>query len=212
MDNDRQRQLTRFIALALVTGGHVLLLLLLFNSKPIDVRTQAQAPGTLILLESPRPQQAQVARGLSLLPSASVRSIEQSLPDLPPIRDDLFESSIEVPVSPETDWQLEAQRSVEAMAPGWLEEQKRKCETADGPPPPECRQRKYEFGWSSETGKVGLSGLLPYVRLGQRCVIGLGFFGCGIGKLPEPNGDLFEHMRDPDRPRSSVPDVPEPGM
>jgi hypothetical protein len=36
----------------------------------------------------------------------------------------------------------------------------------------------------------------------------LGFFGCALGKLPEADGTLFEDMDDPDRPRSSVPDIP----
>ena len=47
---------------------------------------------------------------------------------------------------------------------------------------------------------------LPYMELGKRCVIGLGFFGCGIGKLPEPDGTLFDDMDDPNRPRDSVPE------
>jgi hypothetical protein len=29
-----------------------------------------------------------------------------------------------------------------------------------------------------------------------------------VGKLPEASGELFDAMRDPDRERSSVPDVP----
>jgi hypothetical protein len=35
--------------------------------------------------------------------------------------------------------------------------------------------------------------------------VGLGFFGCGFGKPPEANQHLFDAMRDPDRPHSSVP-------
>jgi hypothetical protein len=44
------------------------------------------------------------------------------------------------------------------------------------------------------------------VRIGKRCVVGLDFSGCQIGKLPEADGTLFDDMRDPDRPRGSVPD------
>jgi hypothetical protein len=38
-------------------------------------------------------------------------------------------------------------------------------------------------------------------------VVGLGFFGCALGKKPEANGHLFDGMHDPDRQRSSVPDI-----
>jgi hypothetical protein len=55
-------------------------------------------------------------------------------------------------------------------------------------------------------------GLIPYVRLGKRCVIALGAFGCAIGKLPEADGTLFDDMRDPNRPTSSVPDIPDSGF
>jgi hypothetical protein len=53
-----------------------------------------------------------------------------------------------------------------------------------------------------------MSGGLPYMEIGKRCAIGLGFFGCGIGELPPPNGHLFDGMDDPDRERSSVPENP----
>jgi len=48
---------------------------------------------------------------------------------------------------------------------------------------------------------------LPYVRLGEQCVLGLGFFGCAFGRAP-PESHLFDGLKDPDRPRSSVPDNP----
>jgi hypothetical protein len=45
------------------------------------------------------------------------------------------------------------------------------------------------------------------VEIGKRCAIGLGFFACGIGKLPDANGKLFDDIDDPERIRSSVPDA-----
>jgi hypothetical protein len=207
MNNNRHGRIVHFVALAIVIGGHGLLLLLLTKPRPMDAKTHSQSSGVLFLLElkpppkppSEEPRRVERPERISTSPvpreSASNQRIEPS-------------TAIEAPPAvPEIDWQLEAQRSAEAMAPGWLEEQRRKCEEADGPPPPECRKRKYEFEWSEPT--VGVAGLLPFVRVGKRCVIGLGFFACGLGKLPEPNGDLFKDMRDPDRPRSSVPDLPE---
>jgi hypothetical protein len=52
---------------------------------------------------------------------------------------------------------------------------------------------------------------LPYIRVGERCAIGLGFFGCGFGK-PPANGNLFDGMDAPDRDRSSVPDPSPPAQ
>lgn len=72
---------------------------------------------------------------------------------------------------------------------------------------PPCPKAPREFEWRPEEPRVGLAGgVLPYVRLGKRCVVGLGFFGCGVGPLPESNDALFEDMDHPDRPRSSVPE------
>jgi hypothetical protein len=57
-------------------------------------------------------------------------------------------------------------------------------------------------------GRVGIAaGFIPHVHIGQRCVVGLGFFGCNLSKLPEANGHLLDGMQDPNRWRSSVPDV-----
>lgn len=70
-----------------------------------------------------------------------------------------------------------------------------------------CTPRQSSFEWDPEPDMFGIEGLLPFVRLGERCIAGLGFFGCGIGKLPEPNGNLFDDMKDPERPKSSVPDA-----
>ena len=69
------------------------------------------------------------------------------------------------------------------MAPELLEQHARKCHNPDLPEllPPECRKRNYESEWKPEPKRVGMQGLLPYIRLGKRCVVGLGFFGCGVG-------------------------------
>jgi hypothetical protein len=74
------------------------------------------------------------------------------------------------------------------------------------PPQTDCRPPPKLTEWVPEPSVFGFSGGLPFARLGKRCAIGLGFFACGIGELPKPNGDVFKSMDDPDRPRSSVPD------
>jgi hypothetical protein len=70
---------------------------------------------------------------------------------------------------------------------------------------PKCKQHKPEFGWNRDPNEAGFIGILPYVRLGKRCIVGLGFFGCAVGKLPQANGHLLDHMNDPDGERFSVP-------
>jgi hypothetical protein len=54
-------------------------------------------------------------------------------------------------------------------------------------------------------------GLIAYVQVTQRCIVGVGLtgplFGCALGKKPEANGHLLDGMKDPNRQRSSVPDL-----
>jgi hypothetical protein len=71
---------------------------------------------------------------------------------------------------------------------------------------PACKKPLRSFQWNPELPKAGIEGFIPYVRLGKHCVLGLGFFGCALGKQ-EANGHLFDDLKNPDRPGSSVPDV-----
>jgi hypothetical protein len=109
------------------------------------------------------------------------------------------------------DWDQEAQRVANSQADSIFKELKHLCDEAAlrGEQPPGCRRYKKPDPWVAEPKKFGFAGGLPFVRLGKRCVLGLGFFGCGVGKLPEANGHVLDDMRDPDRPRSSVPDPNE---
>jgi hypothetical protein len=68
-----------------------------------------------------------------------------------------------------------------------------------------CAPKKSSFEWHPEEKRVGFSGLLPYVLLGDRCVLGLGFFGCTLGELPEPTSHLLDDMKEQPRQESSVP-------
>jgi hypothetical protein len=106
------------------------------------------------------------------------------------------------------DWYGDAALVAKSLAPDLWKELTRRCGEAEKrhEHPPECHHYVTPEPWRPEVKKYGLYGPFPYVTLGERCVIGLGFFGCGIGKLPEANGHVLDDMRDPDRPRSSVPD------
>ena len=105
--------------------------------------------------------------------------------------------------TPRVDWAGEAERVARAHPPAIPE-----CDDRPrfGPPLPKCRQPTHPCQWRPEPKKAGFVGLLPYVQLGKRCVLGLGFFGCAVGRLPDANGHLFDDVNNPDRPRGSVPD------
>ena len=97
-----------------------------------------------------------------------------------------------------------------SLAPGMIKELRRECVEAERRAqalPEGCNKRSNAKQWEPEPKRAGMIGLLPYVRLGK-CVIGLGFWGCSIGKQ-SPDGTLLDDMRNPDRPVSSVPDLPE---
>ncbi|MGA7541265.1 MAG: hypothetical protein WBW93_21090 [Steroidobacteraceae bacterium] len=52
-----------------------------------------------------------------------------------------------------------------------------------------------QFAWDPEPTRVGLiDHWLPYLRLGDHCIVTLGMFGCVVGRLPGPNGHLFDRV------------------
>ena len=120
-------------------------------------------------------------------------------------------SSDALPLRLGVDWDHEAATVADSQATSIFKELKRVCAEAArrGEEPPGCHRYRKPDPWSPEPKKFGFAGGLPFVRLGKRCILGLGFFGCGVGKLPESNGHVLDEMRDPDRPRSSVPDPNE---
>ncbi|HEY0745320.1 MAG TPA: hypothetical protein VGD63_01365 [Steroidobacteraceae bacterium] len=112
------------------------------------------------------------------------------------------------PSLPGIDWYQQGQQVASSQAESIFKELEHFCDAAalHGEHRPECRKYEKPDPWVPEPNKFGIAGGLPYVRLGKRCILGLGFFGCGVGKLPEANGHVLDDMRDADRPRSSVPD------
>lgn len=226
MDKARRRNpLTRFTVLAIVVGGHVLLVMLFANSRPSELRTvslNSEAPPSLVLLnlmpepeleETPQPllpEPITASSGVIADPGAFASEVPASAPE--PNVGSSGSASVEGPPDElGIDWEREAQRTAEAMAPGLVRKQMQECEEAKkhGKYPPGCKKpaSAYEPDWEPEPDRAGLAPL-PFVRLGKRCVVGLGFFGCTLGKLPDADGTVFENMHDTERPRSSVPEVP----
>ena len=121
---------------------------------------------------------------------------------------------VAAPLSPESpaappsgtasiDWQTQAAEAAARQAA-------KTGEPGTFSPPPKpvrkpCKPRESSFEWNPEQPKAGLLPL-PYVVVGKRCVVGLGFFSCTLGELPPPNSHLFDDMKEGGERPSSVPD------
>jgi hypothetical protein len=199
---------------AVIIGGHALLILVFTSSKRVQsTAVDSPSPGVLLLLDLPSE-----AESLEPVPQApQLASVPVITPRLPAPDIDTESTAITLPdeAQPEgpgtnaIDWRREAERSARAV----VEQGAKSVEKHIGehPPVPSAFQKKKppkEFPWDPEPKKAGFAaGFIPYVVIGQRCVVGLGFFGCALGKKPPANSHLFDGMHDPDRQRSSVPDV-----
>ena len=192
----------RFVALVVVVALHFFLVLL-WVLQPIYVRVVGgDRSSVLFFVEAPRPQ--------TTPPPPTVQpQATQATPTIIPAPRTLEQTS-SAPTAPSPsatiDWTAQASEAAATVVDKAIREDTRKCDPSDSPNSflPPCNPRIKKFEWNPEP-RVGFSGGLPYVRIGERCAVGLGFFGCGFGEPPPANGDLFEGMDDPERDRSSVP-------
>jgi hypothetical protein len=215
MGTGRRLPVARFAVWAVVLGGHVLFVLLLASSRPREDGNPDDPSERTVLLfldlapeEEPEPEQQ---------PSTEPERLTTLRPhDRAPSDSSAGSSAIQEeapPASGPVDWYSEAETVAKDRGPALLAMQDKNCDhtTSDRPGSmlPECgKKRKPPREWEPEPTLGGFEGLLPFVRIGKRCVVGLGFFGCALGKLPEADGHVFDDMNDPDRPTSSVPDIP----
>ena len=200
MDNLRRLSSRDCVVLVAVIGGHVLLLALLVRFG-IQRAPERQAERTLLLIELP-------ARAESEEPAPPVddpRARQRSKPAAP--ADTAITLPLSQPPAPLIDWTLEAERAARDAAAEREQPGPRTFGEHPVSPYRRCKPRESSFEWDPEPDKAGFAGGLPFVRLGERCIVGLGFFGCAIGKLPEANGELFADMHSAQEPESSVPDL-----
>ena len=193
----------RFIAFVVVLALHCLFLLILWVREPL-ARSVAhpEQSSVLFFIEQPRPV-ATTATPVQSRPTQAPPTIivePKASEEQPLIAPTAPNSSATI------DWTAQATEVAAAVVDKAIRDEARECDPTDSPSSflPPCNPRTKPFEWTGEP-RVGFSGGLPYVRVGKRCAIGLGFFGCGIGRLPPANGDLFEGMDDAERDRSSVP-------
>jgi len=191
----------RSVAFVVVVALHLLFLLLLWIREPLTLGVTDEAPSSvLFFVDTPKPTvtTAPPVQSSSAQP-ARIAIDEPSLPE--------ETSTAPEPSTPSAtiDWTAQASAAAAAVVDKAIHEETRKCDPSDSPKSflPPCHPKTRKFEWAEP--RAGFSGGLPYVRVGERCVIALGFFGCGFGAKPPANGDLFEGMDDPERDRSSVP-------
>ena len=195
----------RYTVVCLAIGGHALVLWLLLrfstNSAAVTaefVSVWLSLPTAPMVSERPPPSPSR-ERDTSRRRSA----VATVIPQVP-------ESTAPAPAGAAlphaVDWFGEAAKSAgQAAARG----------AANGAavftPPPvrraHCVRPPSATEWKPEEKKFGFAGGLPYVRLGKRCVLGLGFFGCVPGALPEANSHLLDARDKANEGDSSVPDV-----
>jgi hypothetical protein len=201
----RRSSIRRWIVRAIVVGGHVLLVAIAVNvrtHRPSGEDDRVSRRIRLIVV-TPMPPAVQQRREAQ----TALRAKAASAPPAPVPESPVVQTG-EPPSQAHVDWDKEAAR-VGHSASLSSQPTDRRCDDTDRPGSmlPRCKKQPRPFEWNPEPKRVGFAGVLPYVRLGDFCVLGLGFFGCAIGERPRANIHLFDELHNPDRPRSSVPDA-----
>lgn len=202
--------------MATVLALHLLFLLALLmrDTGRAITRVSAHRDPTLFFIEDePRPAVAEPQPSITprqpvIRPDPLPTAIERGIAGEPPNQGPITPPS----EAPAIDWRTQGTQAASDAVDKAIRQETRECDPSDRPDSflPPCTHREHKFEWNPEEPRVGFSGGLPFIRLGERCAIGLGFFGCGFGKKPPANGELFEHMDDPERDRSSVPALDDP--
>jgi hypothetical protein len=201
---------SRAIAIGLALLAHVLLFLLLV----LGIHSPPRADAEPLLFVSlwpdlkPTPEPAKVN-----LPPPAAPSLEKTKPTVPrvapsegPRPAEISTAITPVPLPP-IDWQREG-----AAAARRQTQRPPERETFSAPPKTArkpCEPAKSSFVWNPEPPRAGFTkGIpLPYVQMGKRCVIGLGFFSCNLSALPDPNSQLFDDVKEGKTMEPSVPDA-----
>lgn len=210
-----RRRFDQLIVLTLVVGLHLLFLVVVgAGRRPASPGRSAPQPEAMILLNltpvAPVPQAQQRPHrdsafkrgGAVSAGSPRAAAVTPTPPAIP--------AGAAQPPSDSIDWRLQGQITAQAQAVEGIRRQVRECEEArqHGRYPPGCAKDSYDPHWQPQDKTAGFIGIIPYVRLGRRCIVALGFFACNTdGKLPEPDGTLLKDMQDPSRPASSVPQL-----
>jgi hypothetical protein len=191
---------------AAILAGHGLLLVVVLR---IESQTQRAKPDAAVAmsfiwlsLSSPLIHRVTERQPVALVPKPlRLEAQPQSSPEV--------QSAPPPETTPRVDWSREG--AIAAAAISKAEATAASKPSTFSTPPNEmrkpCQPKESSMKWKPP--RVGMAGTegglhLPYVAIGKRCVIGLGFFGCALGELPQVNGHLLDDMYDPNRSHTSV--------
>lgn len=213
-------QQRRYLAWLLTAALHGWLLYCLLHYRPlVPQRTKSEQWSVLWLLTTPPSEQPQAPQAVVTDRNQSAIKRPRSSSSSPASPKVAPEANTAITIQPQEradqaskptiDWDAAATDSTKELA-GKLDA-KPSQRALDGSDKKESAKPKKqsEFDWRPETKRFGVTEHgLPYIRLNRRCVyLPPYILGCGLGKLPPPNRDLFKGMDDPDEVRDSVPDV-----
>jgi hypothetical protein len=207
MERAANRSSDRVGLLAIVLGGHWLVIEVLCGGRLLEPRRASVAPPESWIWIPAPPDIPEIKKTIEARPRTQAARPARAAP----LADVAAAPAQPIQPAPATapDWHLEAQSVAGAMAPQLSNELQEKCAVARRLAqalPPGCKKDSFAKDWQPQPQRAGFVGIFPYVRLG-RCIIGLGFWGCAVQE-PSPDGTLLEDFRNPDRPTSSVPDLP----
>ncbi len=196
---------------AFIIGGHALLILVFMGSKQrqvLQVSADTPSPGVLVLIDMPA-EAAASAEPVSEPPQLTSVPVIVSATDRSRQHGDHAAARDRTGRAGHQRHRLATgSRTLRARHRRAQCEEPRETHRRASPSPFREKPKPKEFPWDPEPDKAGLAaGFIPYVVIGERCVVGLGFFGCALGKKPPPNSHLFDGMHDPNRQRSSVPEI-----
>jgi hypothetical protein len=192
----RRRRAKYLCAIAVVLGLHLTVIwLLLATSRVFSFRTNSQSL-EIVLIARPAVVPGSNSTGRVLEDAAPRR--QAAAKHLPTPRVATQESENNA-IHPPTDWAGELSRAAKDAVSNSLAQKPRDFGFPRLPSAPAGKTP--QFGWDyAATHRIEAipeGGLL--LHLNDNCVLilfPLPFVGCGIGKK-KPNGDLFEHLRDP---------------
>lgn len=193
----------------MIVGGHAVVLVALLLSDRHVRLVEREALDALEVVLVRAPERVPDAEPPASVVNGTERRSSRARPDrtrperAPDTRSDVS-SAITVPRA-RIDWERSAERAAAAATAAPRRGFALPESTAKAAPPP-------EFGWDrTHTERIhAIEGGGIGIRLSDNCEIvlmPLPFGGCALGKR-KARGDLFDGMKAPERPASSVPDVP----
>ena len=184
-----------FAIWVVVLGTHVAVILLLGQSRPVLIHVEDIARVDLFLIPPPEEsrQESPARESAAAHAGISTRAVAQSPA-----------AAVSPAVPAAVDWNAAAK-----FAAGRALEDRTDAGKVFGEivasPYRDCQLKKRSWRWIPERKKSGFAGGLPWVQVSERCIVGLGFFGCAIGELPPPRGDLLDDMDTANQMQSTVP-------